>query len=83
MANIVIVSNIEEAITEILKQLKEKDFYMHNYTILDGCQEYLDISEKQCEEAGVEFDEVEQLYNYLAYDLKWDDDDSIFPMKLQ
>lgn len=82
MANTVIVSDIEEAVTEILEQLKEKDFYLRNYRLLEGCQEYLDISEKQCEEAGVEFDEEEQLYNYLAYGLKWDNEDSIFPMKL-
>jgi hypothetical protein len=75
-----IVKTIQEAVAEISKQLLEKDFYMHNYRLLDGVQDFLD----NClNKNDTDFDEMEQIYNYVAYDLKWEDrEDELFPMEL-
>lgn len=78
--NTVKVSDIHEAIPEIQKQLRERDFYMHNYSFLDGVQNYLD----NCTDKNdTDFDEKEQIFNYLAYDLKWEErEEELFPMEL-
>ncbi len=71
---------IQEAVKEIQKQLLEKDFYMHNYSLLDGVENYLD----NCiDKNDADFNQAEQIYNYVAYDLKWEDrEDELFPMSL-
>ena len=76
----IIVNDIQEAVNEIKKQLSEKDYYMHNYNLLDGVQEYID----NClDKNSDDFDEGEQIFNYLAYDLKWEErEDELFPMEL-
>ena len=76
----IIVNDIQEAVNEIKKQLSEKDYYMHNYNLLDGVQEYID----NClDKNSDDFDEGEQIFNYLAYDLKWEErEEELFPMEL-
>jgi len=75
-----IVNNIQEAVTEIANQLKDKSSYLHNYRLLESVSDYLDNCIDKDEE---DFDQNEQIYNHLAYDLKWEDsDDELFPMSL-
>ena len=76
----IIVNDIQEAVNEIKKQLSEKDYYMHNYNLLDGVQEYID----NClDKNSDDFDGGEQIFNYLAYDLKWEErEEELFPMEL-
>lgn len=72
------VNNLLEAVKEIKKQLADKNFYMYNYRLLDGVDTYLDgcIHDE-------DFDEEEQIFNYLAYDLKWEERaEELFPMEL-
>lgn len=78
--NTTTVSDIHAAITEIEKQLRERDAHMRNYTFLDGVQNYLD----NCTDKNdADFDEKEQIFNYLAYDLKWEErEEELFPMEL-
>jgi hypothetical protein len=72
------INSIQEAVTEIQHQLSQRDFYMHNYRLLDSVQNYLD----NCPEEE-SFDEAEQIFNFLAYDLKWEGrEDELFPMEL-
>lgn len=74
------VNTIPEAVTEIEKQLTQKDYFLHNYRLLDGVETYLDNCIDKDED---DFDQSEQIYNYLAYDLKWEDrEDELFPMEL-
>ena len=74
------VNNTQEAVTEILRQLQDKDWYMHNYDLLDSCQDYLDSCPDKDEP---DFDKEEQLFNFLAYDQNWEDrEDELFPMQL-
>ena len=74
------VNTIQEAVQEISRQLGDKDFFMHNYTLLNNVEEYLD----NCEDRNdPDFDKEEQIFNYVAYDLKWEDrEDELFPMEL-
>lgn len=74
------VKTIEEAVTELQKQIQSPDYYMHNYRLIDGVKRYLDSCE---DKADADFDEAEQIYNYVAYDLHWEERaDEIFPMEL-
>lgn len=74
------VNTIQEAVTEIQRQLSQRDFFMRNYTLLDGVQRYLD----NCvDKDDAEFDQGEQIYNFLAYDLRWERlENELFPMQL-
>lgn len=76
----IIVTNIKEAVTEIANQLKDKSSYLRNYTLLESVSDYLD----DCiDNADDDFDQNEQIYNHVAYDLKWEDrEDELFPMSL-
>jgi len=75
-----VVNNIPEAVTEIANQLKDKSSYLHNYNLLESVSDYLDKCIDKDEE---DFDQNEQIYNHLAYDLKWEDrEDELFPMSL-
>lgn len=70
------VYNINEAVTELSRQLKDKSWYLHNYSLLESISDYLD----KCEG---DLDQNEQIYNHLAYDLKWiDREEDLFPMQL-
>lgn len=74
------VNTIQEAVEAISKQLDERDANMHNYTLLNNTQEYLDNCEDKDDE---DFDQLEQIYNYVAYDLKWEErEGELFPMEL-
>lgn len=75
-----VVNNIPEAVTEIANQLKDKSFYLHNYNLLESVSDYLDKCINKDKE---DFDQSEQIYNHLAYDLKWEyREDELFPMFL-
>lgn len=72
------VHNIQEATIELKKQLEDKDFYLHNYSLLSNIEDYLD----KCKDSE-DFDKGEQIFNFLAYDLKWEDrSEELFPMEL-
>lgn len=74
------VNTIQEAVTEIQNQLLQRDWYMHNYRLLDGVQNYLDNCIDKDDE---DFNQGEEIFNHLAYDLKWErDEDELFPMNL-
>lgn len=74
------VNTIQEAVTEIQRQLSQRDFFMRNYTLLDSVQRYLDNCTDKDDE---DFDQGEQIYNFLAYDLRWDRlKNELFPMQL-
>ena len=74
------VSTIQEAVTEIQRQLSQRDFFMRNYTLLDSVQRQLDNCIDKDDE---DFDQGEQIYNFLAYDLRWERlEDELFPMEL-
>lgn len=78
-----IVNNIQEAVKEIQNQLQDKDWYMDNYRLLNNVEEYLDKAKEICKQQNEDFNEGEQIYNYLAYDLKWEENESeLFPMQL-
>ena len=71
---------ISEAIKEIEKQLREKDYYMHNYTFLSNIDEYLNNCTDKNDK---DFDQSEQIFNYLIYDLNWEENDENFePVEL-
>ena len=74
-----VVNNIKEAVTVIARQLNNKSSYLHNYNILESVSAYLDKCIDKDEE---DFDQNEQIYNHLAYDLKWEDrEEELFPMQ--
>jgi hypothetical protein len=71
------VNNIPEAVTEIMSQLQDKSSYLHNYDLLESVSDYLDKCEFEPEDLG------DQIYNHLAYDLKWEqNEEELFPMEL-
>ena len=73
-------NTIDKAIEEIQKQLREKDYYMHNYRFLDDVQTYLDNCLDKDDE---DFDQAEQIFNYLVYSLAWEENDETFePVEL-
>ena len=73
-------NTIDKAIKEIQKQLRERDYYMHNYRFLDSVQTYLDNCLDKDDE---DFDQAEQIFNYLVYDLGWEENDETFePVEL-
>jgi hypothetical protein len=72
-----VVNNIHEAVEEIQKQLNEKDYHLNNYRLLDSVSNYLDKCPDKDDE---DFDQSEQIYNHLAYDLNWEEE--LFPMSL-
>ena len=78
--NTVTVYDIPEAVTEIMKQLEDKSSYLHNYDLLESVSDYL---EKCPDKDDEDFDIGEQIYNHVAYDLKWErHEEELFPMEL-
>ena len=78
--NTVTVYDIPEAVTEIMKQLEDKSSYLHNYDLLESVSDYL---EKCLDKDDEDFDLGAQIYNHVAYDLKWErDEEELFPMEL-
>ena len=74
------VYNIHEAIKEIERQLMDKSFFLDNYNLLESCDDYLD---KCLDKDDDDFDKSEQLFNFLAYDLNWENrQEELFPMEL-
>ncbi len=71
------VNNIQEAVTEIMSQLQDKSSYLHNYDLLESVSDYLSKCKFDPEDLG------DQIYNHLAYDLKWEEnEEEFFPMEL-
>lgn len=75
------VNNTSEAVDVLFSQLQDKDFYLHNYKLLSNIEDFLSKDEDL---DMTDDDEVrEQIFNYLAYDLKWEyREDELFPMEL-
>lgn len=80
MQNITTVTTIQDAVKVLIIQLEGKNYYLHNYRLLNNIEDYLD----KCEDKdSKDFDKGEQIFNYLTYDLKWEDQfDELFPMSL-
>lgn len=74
------VNTIQEAVKVLVGQLEDKDAHSHNYNLLNNIEDYLD----KCEDKdSKDFDKGEQIFNYVAYDLKWEDQlGELFPMSL-
>jgi hypothetical protein len=71
------VNNIPEAVSEIMRQLEDKSNYLHNYQLLESVSDYLNNCEFEPDDLG------EQIYNHLAYDLRWEqNEEEFFPMEL-
>lgn len=80
MQNITTVTTIQDAVQVLAIQLEYKDAHSHNYRLLNNIEDYLD----KCDDKDSEdFDKGEQIFNYVAYDLKWEDQfEELFPMSL-
>lgn len=75
-----IVNNTHEAVEVITTQLNDKSNYPNNYRLLESLDTYLDNCPDKDES---DFDKLEQIYNHLAYDLKWEQNEGeLFPMEL-